>query len=121
MTTVSATAARPAVGLTFLLHGVLIGAWVPHVALAKERLGVGPAVFGLALLAIAGGGRLEPEAPGRGIAVVTTLGYGGFLMGPPLIGLAAQLTNLPAALFLTVIAALVIALYAGAVKSADTC
>ena len=32
-----------------------IGAWVPHIPLAKERLDVGPGVFGLALLAFAGG------------------------------------------------------------------
>ena len=50
----------------------------------------------------AGGGRLEPTAPGRGIAAVTTLGYTGFLSGPPLIGFVAQVTNLTAALFLTV-------------------
>ena len=68
----------------------------------------------------AGGGRLEPTAPGRGIAAVTTLGYTGFLSGPPLIGFVAQVTNLTAALFLTVIAALIIAIFARAVKAADT-
>jgi MFS family permease len=68
----------------------------------------------------AGGGRLEPTAPGRGIAAVTTLGYTGFLSGPPLIGFVAQVTNLTAAFFLTVIAALIIAIFARAVKAADT-
>lgn len=73
----------------------------------------------LAPVLFAGGGRLEPDAPGRGIAAVTTLGYMGFLCGPPLIGFAAQLTSLNAALFLTVIAALVIALFARSAQSAD--
>ena len=39
----------------FLLHGIMVGSWVPHIPLAKERLDVGPGVFGLALLAIAAG------------------------------------------------------------------
>ena len=68
----------------------------------------------------AGGGRLEPDAPGRGIAAVTSLGYAGFLAGPPLIGLAAEASSLPVALGLTVIAALVIAAAARGVRSADT-
>ncbi len=67
----------------------------------------------------AGGGRLEPDAPGRGIAAVTTLGYMGFLCGPPLIGLIAQISTLSTALFLTVAAALIIALFARRVQAAD--
>ena len=55
MTETSPSRARWAVGATFLLHGILVGSWVPHIPLAKERLDVGPAVFGLALLAFAGG------------------------------------------------------------------
>jgi hypothetical protein len=68
----------------------------------------------------AGGGRLEPDAPGRGIAAVTSMGYSGFLAGPPLIGFAAELTNLQWGLGLTVLAALIIALFSRMVKSADT-
>jgi hypothetical protein len=68
----------------------------------------------------AGGGRLEPEAPGRGIAAVTTLGYSGFLAGPPLIGFVAEVTGLPVALGLVAATALVIAFYARAVQAADT-
>ncbi len=79
-------------------------------------LGIG----NIAPVMFAGGGRLEPTAPGRGIAAVTTLGYTGFLSGPPLIGFVAQVTNLNAALFLTVAAALIIAMFARAVKAADT-
>src|SRR6185503_18653850 len=51
----SPTQARWATFTLFLLHGVMVGSWVPHIPLAKERLDVGPAVFGLALLAIAAG------------------------------------------------------------------
>ncbi|HEX7107658.1 MAG TPA: MFS transporter, partial [Aestuariivirga sp.] len=63
---------------------------------------------------------LEPEAPGRGIAAVTTLGYAGFLAGPPLIGFAAQLTSLGQAFWLIVIASLVIAVFGSRVRAADT-
>ena len=74
----------------------------------------------IAPVLFAGGGRLEPDAPGRGIAAVTTLGYSGFLLGPPLIGFAAQLTDVNTALFITVIAALIIAIFARSVRAADT-
>src|SRR3990172_341929 len=47
--------ARWATFTVFLFHGIMLGSWVPHIPLAKERLDVGPAVFGLALLAIAAG------------------------------------------------------------------
>ena len=86
--------------------------------LAFTLAGIG--IGNIAPVMFAGGGRLEPTAPGRGIAAVTTLGYTGFLSGPPLIGFAAQVTNLNAALFLTVLAALIIAIFARAVKAADT-
>jgi MFS family permease len=85
-------------------------------ALAFAGLGVG----NLAPVLFAGGARLEPNAPGRGIAAVTTLGYAGFLAGPPLIGFAAQVSTLPLALGLTVIAALIIAYFARGVAPADT-
>jgi hypothetical protein len=51
---------------------------------------------------------------------VTTLGYLGFIAGPPLIGFAAEVSNLSLGLGLTALGALVIALRAGAARSADT-
>jgi len=91
----------------------------PYLAIAAfvfAGLGLG----NIAPVLFAGGGRLEPDAPGRGIAAVTTLGYTGFLTGPPLIGFAAQVTDINTALFLTVIAALIIAIFARSVRAADT-
>jgi MFS family permease len=84
-------------------------------AFAVAGLGVGnitPVLF-------AGGGRAEPDAPGRGIAAVTTMGYSGFLIGPPFIGMVAEWVGLRAALALTVAAALVIAAAARAGRAAD--
>ncbi len=91
----------------------------PYLAIAAfvfAGLGLG----NIAPVLFAGGGRLEPDAPGRGIAAVTTLGYSGFLLGPPLIGFVAQVSDLNTALFLTVAAALIIATFARSVRAADT-
>lgn len=102
-------AAGTAVALVVPSPAVALGAFV------FAGLGIG----NVAPILFAGGGRLEPDAPGRGIAAVTTLGYSGFLAGPPLIGFAAQLTSLPMALGLTVVAALIIAAFARMVDAAD--
>jgi predicted MFS family arabinose efflux permease len=51
-------------------------------------------------------------APGQGLAAATTVGYCGLLAGPPLIGLVADVTGLPRALGLVVLAAAVVALLA---------
>jgi MFS family permease len=86
------------------------------IAFAFAGIGIG----NIAPVLFAGGGRLEPDAPGRGIAAVTTLGYSGFLAGPPLIGFAAELSSLQIGLGLTVIAALIIAIFSRLVQAADT-
>ncbi len=53
--------------------------------------------FGLAPivpLAFRIAGKLSPDAPGVGVAAVSTLGYAGFLLGPPLVGLVAEASSL---------------------------
>ena len=47
--------------------------------------------------------------PGTGVAAVATVGYTGFLAGPPLIGLLAEAIGLRAALFIIPILAIGIA------------
>jgi MFS family permease len=86
------------------------------VAFTFAGIGIG----NIAPVLFAGGGRLEPDAPGRGIAAVTTLGYAGFLAGPPLIGFAAEVTSLGHAFWLIVLSALVIAVFATKARAADT-
>ena len=90
--------------------------WPAVSALVFAGIGIG----NIAPVLFAGGGRLEPDAPGRGIAAVTTLGYAGFLAGPPLIGFAAQFTSLGKAFWLVVIACLIIAIFSSRVRAADT-
>jgi hypothetical protein len=86
------------------------------VAFTFAGIGIG----NVAPVLFAGGGRLEPDAPGRGIAAVTTLGYAGFLAGPPLIGFAAEVTSLGHAFWLIVLSALVIAAFGNRARAADT-
>ena len=91
---------------------------VPMALVAFAIAGVG--IGNVAPVLFAGGGRLEPDAPGRGIAAVTSMGYSGFLAGPPMIGMVGELTGLQWGLGLTVVAALIIAAFARMVQSADT-
>jgi MFS family permease len=98
--------------------GALILPSVAMSLLAFFIAGIG--IGNIAPVLFAGGGRLEPDAPGRGIAAVTSMGYSGFLAGPPMIGILAEFSGLQAALFVTVIASLIIAVYARMVQSADT-
>ena len=111
---VIASALLTAISLAF---AVSISSFLTAV-IAFTFAGIG--VGNIAPVLFAGGGRLEPEAPGRGIAAVTTLGYAGFLAGPPLIGFAAQLTSLGHAFWLIVLACLVIATFGSRVRAADT-
>ena len=76
-------------------------------ALAEHGVGnIAPVLF-------AGGGGADPGTAGRGIAAVTTMGYSGFLLGPPsLIGMAAEWTGLRLAMALTILAAVIIAVSA---------
>jgi C4-dicarboxylate transporter len=55
---------------------------------------------------------------GSGIAAVATSGYLGFLAGPPLIGFAAELTSLGAALGIVVLFVGLVALFAGVIGRA---
>ena len=103
-----------------LATGLAAALAVPEPGVAIIAFGVaGLGVGNIAPVLFAGGGRAEPGAPGRGIAAVTTMGYSGFLLGPPLIGAVSEEIGLRLALSLTVVAALIIALSARAARVAD--
>ena len=91
------------------LGGVLlIGETVPAV--------IGFAICGLGIanavpLLFSAAGRLDP--PGPSLAATFTIGYAGFIVGPPLIGLLADRNGLPKTLVLLVLAALAIAALGG--------
>lgn len=65
------------------------------------------------------GAQLPGVSSGVGIAAVSTMGYSGFLIGPPVIGGVAELTSLPLALGLLVALSLVIAALAPRVRPTD--
>ncbi len=77
-----------------------VHAWIPAlVGFTIVGLGLSnavPILFGAA-------GRASESGPGVGIASVTTLGYLGFLLGPPVIGWFSELTGLRTALGLVIL------------------
>jgi len=64
-------------------------------------------------------GRASGRAAGGAIATVATLGYSGFLVGPPLIGFVAETSSLQAALWLLVAACGILSLAAPITRAAD--
>jgi MFS family permease len=73
-------------------------------------LGAGVAVVVPSVFRAAGTKR--GVTPGTALAAVTTAGYSGFLVGPPIIGAVAGATSLPAALTLVLVATAIVAILA---------
>jgi predicted MFS family arabinose efflux permease len=97
--------------------GVLLTVLGP--GLASAYLGAALWALGVCLVfpaAVSAGGE-APYRPADAIAAVTTIGYGGFLLGPPLIGLLADRVGLGRALLVLLVLAAGIAALAPAVRS----
>jgi MFS family permease len=87
---------------------LLVGEAVPAViGFALCGLGIANAVP----LLFSAAGRLEPPSPS--LAAAFTLGYTGFIVGPPVIGVTADHVGLAETLWLLVLAALAVALLGG--------
>jgi MFS family permease len=71
------------------------------------------ALFPLAIRAASARG----ETPGPAVAAVSAMGYLGFVTGPPVVGLLAELVGLRSALLLVAILCAVAALLAAAVRA----
>ena len=69
---------------------------------------VGMGLAAVAPLAFSVAGELVPERAGSAVSVVTTFGYGGFLLGPPLVGGLAEVAGLRTALGVVAVAGLAI-------------
>jgi hypothetical protein len=96
--------------------GVLLTVLGP--GLAAAYLGAALWALGVCLVfpaAVSAGGE-TPGRPADAIAAVTTIGYGGFLLGPPLIGLLADQVGLGRALLVLLVLAGGIAALAPAVR-----
>lgn len=105
-----------------LLASVGLGLGLLIATPAAALIGFGCVGLGLAnLIPILFGaaGRVPGVNPGTGIAAVSTAGYFGFLAGPPVIGLAAEVITLRGALFIVVLLIGLVALFAHAVKRAQ--
>ena len=85
--------------MTVALLGLIGAAAAPNVPTAIAAFFVGGAGISIAAPALFGaGGRLAtPEERGSAVATVTTLGYLGFLIGPPIVGGLAEAIGLRAA------------------------
>lgn len=91
-------------GSSLATAGLLLAIFVPQ--LATSLIGFGAVGLGLSIvipLAFSTAGKLSSLPEGAGIAGVATIGYAGFLAGPPIIGLIAEVTSLQVALVLVVL------------------
>ena len=102
-----------AVGLTI---GVFTNSpWISLMGFVLVGAGcstVVPCVFSAA-------GRMHGVQTGVALAAVTTMGYFGFLIGPPLIGFAAQIMGLRGALAMLIGTSLLVAALATALRSSE--
>jgi MFS family permease len=96
--------------------GMLAAALAPDVGVALAGFAMtGAGLANLFPAAVASGGLL---AGSRGVATVSTLGYGGFLLGPPVIGLLASEFGLRTGLVTLSVLALAAAVIARQVRAA---
>jgi len=83
----------------------------PWIALAGFA-GVGMGFANIVPILFAAAARVPGVAPSQGIAAVAAAAYLGFMAGPPVIGFVAKLHSLTAALYLVVIFAVTLAVFA---------
>lgn len=107
--------------------GVLAAAGLGSALLLNQPavLLLGFAAVGLGLsvvypLVFSAAGNHPSVSAGRAVASVATVGYGGFLTGPPILGWLAELTSLRAILGLVVLLAAATAALAEATRPANT-
>lgn len=104
-------------GATLAAAGLLLGALAPTVWLAL--IGFVMAGLGLANSFPVAIGRAGALAGPGGVATASTLGYGGMLIGPPVIGFLADWLTLPIALTTVALLAAVAALIGYASRNAS--
>jgi hypothetical protein len=109
------TVARYGGGFAAVGMGLTLAA--PHPLLAIAGFGlVGAGMANVVPIIFSAAGRMPGISPGPAIAAVATTGYFGFLAGPPVIGLIAELITLRVALSILVLLAATSAILAGSVR-----
>ena len=103
--------------ITLVCAGLLTAAGMALALVTREPalvvggfLVVGLALSSVAPIAFSVAGDVAPGGTGAAVSVVTTLGYGGFLLGPVLVGGLAEVLGLRAALWTIALAGIAIAL-----------
>jgi hypothetical protein len=94
-------------GLTTVFLGVAVVSPVGWIALVAFGLS-GGALGLIAPIVFAAGGQTEPSSAGRGVAVVITMGYVGFMLGPALVGTLAEVSALSVSLSVIAVLPLII-------------
>jgi hypothetical protein len=104
MVTVLGPARTTAIGAAIAAAGLAVGLLLatPAAAIAAFML-VGVGLANIVPMVFAAAGSQEGIPAGTGLAAVATLGYVGFLVGPPVIGAVAELTSLAWALGLVAV------------------
>ena len=98
--------------------GLLISVSLPYFATAIFGfLLVGAGVSSVVPLVYSTAGRSRTMSPGVALAAVSTIGYLGFLLGPPLIGFVAQATSLRISFSIIALMGMCIALMSGKIKN----
>jgi hypothetical protein len=69
-------------------------------------------------LTFSAAGSMPGHEPGTSVAAVATVGYGGWMLAPPVIGFVAQGTSLTVALAVVAVITALIAVPAGALRPA---
>ena len=111
---------------TLIFAGTLTAAGMALAMISREPVlvvagfvMVGLALSGVAPIAFSVAGDLAPDRAGEAISVVTTLGYGGFLLGPVIVGGIAELVGLRIALLTIAVAGTLIATLSLRLSAAD--
>ncbi|BCJ48219.1 MFS transporter [Actinoplanes ianthinogenes] len=110
--------------VTLVRAGGLVAAAGLGVALVVDRPWAGVAGFGLLGLGLSGiapqvfsaVGSRDSQRSGRDLSTVVSIGYVGFLVGPILIGAAATVVGLPAALWIPAVLAVIVAASGGVMR-----
>lgn len=107
-------------GGTVAAIGLGLSLLIAHPVVALIGFGcVGVGLSTIVPLVFSAAGHTPGIAPSVALAAVTTTGYFGFLIGPPLIGFVADLLTLRVALGIVVVASAIIAVLARTVHSSD--
>lgn len=101
----------------FTAGGLLIAVLMPYYNMAIVGfLLVGAGVSAVVPLVYSAAGRSKVLSPGMALASVSTIGYLGFLAGPPLIGFIAEATSLRISFFVIALMGTCIAIMSNKVK-----